>query len=291
MHDPVPFLRKPSGPKPRRRPRILRWILPVLIVGGVLTWGYTPTSTGPASGSKLNGSAIRATTRPTLRVATFNIHSGRNEKGEFNLDRTASVLKKDFDIIALNEVRGGGSLGGLDQAQQLGEKLSMQSLFAPTEKKWFRDDFGNGLLSSISVIDWKRTPLPGSFGRGKRNLLHVRVMLGGTSVNVFMTHIDRGDDRDVQLQQVFNQFLILPRPALLMGDLNTSANEPIMEAMLLSRTDVEAPVHRILGEKFPAETIDWILTRGFEAVSAGIDKNDASDHPLVWAELKLPDKK
>jgi endonuclease/exonuclease/phosphatase family metal-dependent hydrolase len=205
-----------------------------------------------------------------------------------NLDRTATALKKDFDIIGLNEVRNSPPLSNNpDQALILGQKLSMQALFAPTEKKWWRDDFGNGMLSSISVVQWKRIPLAGSTGRGKRNLLHATVIVQGQPVQVLMTHIDRGNDRDAQLEYVFKHFLSVPQPAVLMGDFNATANEPVMEAILLFDAGMEAPLHTILGEKVPSGNIDWILTRGLQAVAAGIDTNDASDHPLVWAELKL----
>ncbi len=267
-------------PQPRRRRRIVPWLILILIAAGVLYWGYIPTQTGPASGSALEGTAIRATTRPTLRVATFNIHSGRNEKGEFNLDRTAAVMKKDFDIIGLNEVRNSAPFSqDPDQAEMLGGKLKMQSLFAATEQRWWRDDFGNGLLSAVSVADWKRTPLAGTAGRGKRNVLQLRLMLQGVAVNILITHIDRGADRASQMQLVGDQFLALPRPAILMGDLNSQQNTPEIERLLKS------PDVKVAG----TGGIDWIFTRGLETVAAGVIENDASDHPLVWAELKLPD--
>lgn len=284
MQDPVPFLRPPPPSKPKRRSRFI-WLVPILIVAGVLTWGYIPTSTGPASGTALTGSTIRSTNRSTLRVATFNIHSGRNASESLNLDRTAATLKRDFDVIALNEVRG--SPPGSDdpnQAALLGQKLSMQSLFAPTERKWWRDDFGNGVLSAISVVDWKRTPLAGSLGRGKRNLVQVRVMFQGTPVNILITHIDRGADREKQLRLVMEQFLKATPPAVVMGDFNTSGDD----AELKRVRSTEGV--KVMGG-ITSDSIDWILVRGLQIVDGDVEKNDASDHPLVWAELKLPDKK
>src|SRR4029077_10773725 len=125
-----------------RRFRVhLRWLIPILLVAGVLLWGYLPTPTAPAAGTTLYGSSIHATTRPVLRVATFNIHSGKNSAGQFSLDKTASVLK-GFDLIALNEVRGKAILQDVDQAQVLGEKLNMQWLFAPSENRWWHESFG-----------------------------------------------------------------------------------------------------------------------------------------------------
>jgi endonuclease/exonuclease/phosphatase family metal-dependent hydrolase len=286
MHDPdpVPFLRPPPKPREKRRFRVhLSWLIPLLIVATVLSWGYVPTATGPASGNSLAGSAVRATTRPTLRIATFNIHSGRNAAGDFNLERTAALMK-GYDLIGLNEVRGAGTFGEVDQAELLGRKLKMQSLFAPTERRWWSDDFGNGLLSAVSVADWKRTPLPGTSGRGKRNILHVRVMLQGQPVNILITHIDRQADRANQMTLLGDQFLSLSPPAVCMGDFNTQRNQPELQRLLNAPGVIDA------AGQGAEDRIDWILVRGLEVVASGIEKNDASDHPLVWAELKLSDR-
>lgn len=286
MHDPLPSLHDlPHDNRPSRR-RHLRWLIPLLLVAGIGLWGYIPTPTGPAAGTVLSGNAIRATTRPTLRLATFNIHSGRNVAGEFNLSKTAAVLK-GFDLIALNEVRGKNILTDQDQTQILGEKLNMQWLFAPTENRWWHEEFGNGVLSALTVLDWRRIPLAGSFGRGKRNILILRLKLQGKSVNVLITHIDRGNDHQRQLQAVLEEFKNVAEPAVLMGDFNGEAADPYVMP-ILQTPGVKDAVATVMGSKAPANRIDWIFTRGLEAVSAGVEENDASDHPLVWAELKLP---
>jgi len=286
MHDPLPSLRDlPHRSRRRFRPH-LRWLIPLLLAAAVLLWGYLPTPTGPASGTLLNGNAIRSTTRPTLRVATFNIHSGKNVAGQFNLDKTAAMLK-GFDLIALNEVRGKAILQDVDQAQVLGQKLNMQWLFAPTENRWWHESFGNGVLSAGSVLDWKRTPLAGSFGRGKRNLIHMRVMLQGKVVNVLITHIDRGKDHQKQFRTVLEEFVNVGAPAVLMGDLNGEANDPFVMP-ILKAPGVKDAVGSVMRTRVPADRIDWIFTKGLETISAGVEKNDASDHPMVWAELKLP---
>jgi endonuclease/exonuclease/phosphatase family metal-dependent hydrolase len=227
-----------------------------------------------------------ANTRPTLRVATFNIHSGRNAAGDYNLEKTAAVLK-GFDLIALNEVRGTSVFNDVDQAQLLGQKLNMQWLFAPTENRWGHEHFGNGLLSAVSVMDWRRVPLTGSFGRGKRNILVLRVPLGGRVVNVLITHNDRGSDHKKQLAAVLEQFMGVTEPAVLMGDLNGQANDPSI-LPFLKAPGVKDAVSNVPGVSVPADRIDWIFVRGLESISAGVEQNNASDHPMVWAELKLP---
>src|SRR5438128_1409680 len=213
MHDPLPSLHDLPR-RERRKIRLpLRWLIPILVVAGVLLWGYIPSPTGPAAGTVISGSAMRSTTRPTLRVATFNIHSGRDAAGNFSLEKTAAVLK-GFDLIALNEVRGKSVFNDVDQAQVLGQKLNMQWLFAPTENQWWHEHFGNGVLSAVSVLDWRRVPLVGSFGRGKRNVIVLRVPLGGKVVNVLITHIDRGTDHKNQLTTVLYDFARIEKPAV-----------------------------------------------------------------------------
>jgi endonuclease/exonuclease/phosphatase family metal-dependent hydrolase len=287
MHDPLPSLHDLPQRKPRRMLRIrFRWLIPIVIVAGVLVRGYVPTSPGTALGTGLHGNAIRSSARPTLRVATFNIHSGRNVAGQYNLDKTAAMLK-GFDLIALNEVRGTSVFNDVDQAQLLGQKLNMQWLFAPTENQWWHEHFGNGVLSAVSVMDWQRRPMQGSFGRGKRNRLHMRVMLEGKPVNVIITHIDRGEDHKMQLRLILDEFVGISEPALLMGDLNGDAADSSV-APFFKAPGVKDAVGSVMGMRAPGDRIDWIFTRGLEATSAGVEQNDASDHPLVWAELKLP---
>ncbi len=76
-------------------------------------------------------------------------------------------------------------------------------------------------------------------------------------------------------------------PALLMGDLNGEANDSSV-VPILKAPGVKDAVGSVLGANVPADRIDWIFTKGLETISAGVEKNDASDHPMVWAELKLP---
>src|SRR4051812_5320445 len=286
MNAPLPSLHSLPHRSRRPRRRHLRWLIPLLLLAGVLLWGYVPTPTGPMAGTVLSGNAIRATTRPTLRVATFNIHSGKNVAGQFSLQKTAGVLQ-GFDLIALNEVRGKNLLTDEDQAQVLGEKLHMQWLFAPSENRWWHEDFGNGVLCTVSVLDWRRVPLVGSFGRGKRNILVMQLKFQGKTVNVLITHIDRGADHKKQLAAVLDEFMRVSEPAVLMGDLNGEAGNPSIAAFLKA-PGVKDAVGSVMGNRAPADRIDWIFIRGLEAINAGVDDNDASDHPMVWAELKLP---
>jgi endonuclease/exonuclease/phosphatase family metal-dependent hydrolase len=104
---------------------------------------------------------------------------------------------------------------------------------------------------------------------------------------VLITHIDRGDDHKRQLQLVLEEFMKVAEPAVLMGDMNGNPTDPYVMPFLQA-PGVKDAVGSVMGAAAPADRIDWIFTRGLEAISAGVEKNDASDHPMVWAELKLP---
>ena len=65
-----------------------------------------------------------------------------------------------LDLVGLNEVLGPKLWEKIDQCQELGERLGMSWLFAPTESRWWDGSFGNGMLSGLPVKAWQRIPFP-----------------------------------------------------------------------------------------------------------------------------------
>lgn len=261
----------------------------LLSIALVIAWlGATPVPLPPAQGTALNrpdlAVASTAAGKATLRLATFNIHSGFGADGRWDLKRTASALR-NFDLIGLNEVRGFPM--GYGNMHTLGEALEMPWLFAPTERRWWFDEFGNGVLCRLPIESWRRTPLSGGArGYGFRNVLQLAVRWNGKILNLLITHLDTRHDRVQQLRTLGEMFVASPSPAVLMGDLNTRRGDPALEPLLSPTSGIDS-VGVKLREPTPAR-IDWILTRGLETVAAGMEDRGASDHPLVWAELRLP---
>jgi endonuclease/exonuclease/phosphatase family metal-dependent hydrolase len=266
-------------------------LLLALAALALLVWaGYRRTPCGSEAGttfSRADGGGFGIADKPTFRAATFNIHGGEGPDGRLDLDRTAECLR-GADLVALNEVYGRHFWEPADQAEILGRKTNLAWLFAPAEHRWGHDHFGNGALASLPVESWQRFPLPQHDGHSCRNLLLAAFSHRGRTVRAVIAHLDRSHDRDRQRQLALaaDLFLALAEPAILMGDMNTTADEPGMRR-LLSRPGVGDPVAEILRERTPRR-IDWILTRGLEAVDAGLVDLGASDHPCVWAELRLP---
>ena len=275
----------PDLPQPRRSgPRIAAIIIMIVaaIAGSVVGVGAIRTPAGQAQGTTLNGAALAPATRPSiLRVASFNIHSCMSESGRLNPDLTAQTLQ-GFDLAGLMEVRG--SLTSTPQAQLLGDMLHQPWLFAPTERRFWHDDFGNAVLTHLPVTSWERLPLPSIGESGSRNLLIAR--LAEPAITVLITHIARHNDQDLQLKTIAEVFLRQTTPVILMGDLNATSDNPVLKDLLANPT-VGNPLDQFMPE-LRGKHIDWILTRGLTLRDAGTRELGASDHPLIWAELQIP---
>jgi endonuclease/exonuclease/phosphatase family metal-dependent hydrolase len=231
------------------------------------------------------------TVQKTLRVATFNLHGGKGLDGREDLSRSAKLLE-NLDFIALQEARGPGFLGGDDQPTLLGKQIKMAWLFAPAVRQWLFMESGNGLLTSLPVTFWQRIPLQSHRDYSYRNVVLVglkqKTRAGEERViHILATHVNRryDEDRQAQLRAVLALFQSLQEPAILLGDLNSNFHDPQI-AEILRHTEITDAVGKILGTNDDSERIDWIFCRGLTCLKAGIVRNDASDHPLVWAELE-----
>lgn len=256
----------------------------------IVAWvGSDRRPTGPAAGTALGGtSAEQPADDGRLRIGTYNIHGGKGRDGHRDLDRIGDVLQ-GLDLAALNEVRGGGFGQSSDQAQELGEHLEFTWLFAPAEERWWDQQFGNGVVTSLAVDHWQRIPLTQRYGKGYRNVVLLSARYRGRPLRFLITHIDRSDDRERsdQLRQVGELFLALAEPVVLLGDLNTSADEPDL-ARLLAKPGVRDPLRDAMGPATPDHRIDWILSRGLHGVNGGMVDSPASDHAHYWVELAWP---
>ena len=219
----------------------------------------------------------------TLRIASFNIHSGKGRDGIRSLSRTANLLA-DVDLVGLYEVRGVANGQSQNQASLLAESLKLGGIFAPTERQWWSDHFGNGLLFKWPIQSYLRIPLVNTRGKAFRNAILSTVAIRGAEIHVIAVHIDRETDRRHQLKSIIELFLSLQQPCVLMGDLNTTQDDPLLSS-LKENPRVRSPLHEHFSDQLASQTIDWIFTRGLKSLSASLIPNDASDHPVLKAEL------
>lgn len=221
-----------------------------------------------------------------MRLGTFNIHGGRGPNLRVDLDATARVLKEaDLDLAGLYEVRGDFTT---DQAEKLGERLDAQSAFVPTEHRWWHEDFGNGLIARRPIRSVIRIDLPGTQPKRFRNAFLTTLAVGNQTVSVLAAHIDTEIDRERQLAHVCELFRSLRSPVVLMGDLNCTVEHPAIASLLRDEGVVDAVAEK-LGPESQLGRIDHLIVRGLDVIDAAVVETDASDHPAVWAELKLED--
>lgn len=241
---------------------------------------------GPDHGTQLASSIVPSHDAvPTLRIATFNIHAGKGLDERTDLNRIAAMLG-GYDIVVLNEVLG-DSWNTPNQARQLGNLLEMPWLFAPTERRYGRDYFGNGLLCNLLVRSWHRIPLVTTRDKGFRNMILAVVKYQGVDIRLLGVHLDSHDDRLDHLEACLTFFDTLAVPAILLGDFNTRAADlqslswPSGQDTHLITSELKRPDGRL--------PLDHIFIKGLEVIDCQLIPTDASDHPLITAELKLLD--
>lgn len=274
-------LAAPAQPVPSRSSsrRALQLAAGLLLAVALIALGNDRRPASPAQGVGLQGAVRVRPPADRLRVASFNIHGGRDGQDHRDLAKTAISLE-GVQLAGLNEVRGGWRG---NQTRYLGQRLGLAWLYAPSERRWWRDHWGNALLSAAPVVKWERQPLTGTRGKGYRNLLLADVAHFGTTVHLLLTHVDTTHDREAQLQTVVDTFLKLPEPALLLGDLNSDASDPQVQQLLAAPGVIDCLAEA--AQNYRRRRIDWIVARGLEPRAAGIRDDLASDHPCVWADL------
>lgn len=276
-----------TSPPSSRRGRIVTLLLAVALVAVIIRDGADRRPADPSRLLVRRNIPTATCNRDALRITSFNIHSGKGDGDVVRLDVSAQTLG-GFDFAGLYEVRAGCIGTDVNQAADIAGLTSSGSIFAATETHWWREHFGNAVLSSCALGTVQRIPLPGTRGKAFRNVVLSELPWRDRTVRILSTHIDREDDREMQLELVIALFLSLEPPAVLMGDLNTTIDDPQL-ARLRGRADVTSPLHDALPDGPPAGTIDWMFTRGLRTVSAELVENAASDHPVLRAEVALPE--
>lgn len=264
-----------KGLKPRRP---MYWVVGlIVVVAGIAWYGSWRQPVNFTHSLKLSTPPqFSSHQRDTIRIGVFNIHGCKGKDGKRDVERIAKCIH-DLDIVSLHEVRGGY---GTNQAQELGELLGMSAVFAPTEWRWGRNDFGNGLLTNVELSQMHQIPLAMS-GHAYRNALLTSFRLEDKTVQLLIAHVDLTEDRDQQLSAVTNLFLSLKKPALLLGDLNVKATDPRMRSLMAT------PGIRSALAATPGRGRDWVIMKGFRTVSAAVVDSEASDHAFVQTELQL----
>ena len=235
--------------------------------------------------------------RPTLRVATYNVHRCRGIDGRTRPDRIAAVLRSvDADVIALQEVIGAGPHSG-GHAEELGAALGMGWVMAPA-RQLRGHHFGNAVLSRFPIthhlehdLSWKTCE--------PRRLQRVDVMVDGCTLHVYNVHLGTAIlERRHQAQRLAS--IVTDRhvggPKIVLGDFNEWMRGLATELLTdrLNSVDLRNYLRRrrTYPGLFPILHLDHIYYTGrLEVLGVDLPRTRlslvASDHLPLVADVRI----
>ena len=159
--------------------------------------------------------------RPTLRIATYNVHRCRGLDGRTRPDRIAGVISAiDADVVALHEVVGAGPHGG-GHAAELGAMLGMGWVMAPA-RQLRGHSFGNAVLSRLPIAQHLEHDLSWKTCEARR-LQRVDIAADGPTLHLYNVHLGTAIlERRHQAQKLASIVCDrhVPGPKLVVGDFN-----------------------------------------------------------------------
>ncbi len=239
----------------------------------------------------LNGDHVSRPLGNTLRVATYNLNSGYDADGQFQLELAARTIEASLaDVVLLQEVDTGRPLSyGADQVQFLARRLGMTSAFVPTVEQVH----GLAILSRWP-LDVSSLALSGS---GEQlAALGGRLVdpATGRAVLFVCTRLAPAEEEE-RLQQLalLVGFVGDASPVVLAGDLGAPPDDQVYRQLVFSGfADPDTVLGIERGYTYPAHnpTVrhDYVLFRDLVPLDSRQVDSLASDHRLVVVEVGWP---
>lgn len=238
----------------------------------------------------------------TQRAATYNIRNGHGLDYSFAPDRTAqAILRLKAETVVLNEVdRGADRSGNIDLAAILGEKTGMRHFFgAACELPG--GEYGNAVLSIHPIEPVEVIAIPDN-GTESRSASLVRIA-APAPYYVVAVHLPYEEELEAERVAAINLIhaKVLEHraiPVILMGDLNATADSPVVGRLRELGFTVAAD-QRPKMSSYPADRpemlIDFIAfypASAFEVTGYEVaDEPEASDHRPARADFRLTGKR
>ncbi|MCO8121796.1 alkaline phosphatase D family protein [Stieleria sp. TO1_6] len=234
------------------------------------------------------------------KVLCYNIHHAEGIDGVVSLDRIADVIRRSgADVVALQEVdRNVPRSGGVDQAQQLAQRLGMHYVFGgnlPLQG----GEYGNAILSKYEILSSVNHPLPNLGGGEQRGILQARLAGPDKSFTLLATHWDHRANPEQRIASA--EFVIelskkidANHPLLLAGDLNATSTTAEIRRLQSSWSRGDAASHPTIPVAVPERQIDYVMTSINHAPviiesTVVMDEKVASDHRPIYVTLSFSD--
>ncbi len=243
----------------------------------------------------------------TIRVMTYNIHTGVGVDGIFDLSRIADIITTHkIDIVGLQEVdQGVERTDRIDTMEKLSELTGMYFAFGKAIP-FQGGEYGNGLLSRYPIIEKHNHPYTFEQTGEHRALLYVVVEYGQDNLLVMNTHLDHRPDDTERMISVEEILSIASKykemPMLFLGDINDVPESKVISTLKESFRDAWEKAGDGPGLTFHTEDfkrrIDYIFYPEptgnmdqsdlyFEPFNAYTIQTPASDHLPVVAEFEV----
>jgi endonuclease/exonuclease/phosphatase family metal-dependent hydrolase len=211
-------------------------------------------------------------------------HNGRAG----NLQKIGELLG-DFDLVALQEADGGSLRSGyVNQVEHLAQLGAFPYWYQQLNRNLGRfAQHSNGVLSRLKPQLLEDHPLPGPAGRGA---ILVRFGEGEDALVVVMMHLALGSKtRALQLAYI-RELIGGYRHQVLMGDMNTHANDLLEHSPLRDLGLVAPQVQATFPSWRPQRCLDHILlSSSLTLERVEVLAQPISDHLPVAVEIRLPD--
>lgn len=240
-----------------------------------------------------------------IKVVSYNI---RWRSGE-ELKKLIKLLQEDPEvggaaILGLQEVdRRKKRTGHNNTVKMIADELGMHYAWAapPSPKATDEEETGVAILSVYPLSDVRRIVLPHEGpNRRRRVAVGATVDVNNRKWRVYSAHAETRLDFDKKLEQfkaIIQDLAQYPpdMPAVVMGDLNTwEAGAGRKTIKFFSDAGLKTPFgdkptfrRRVLMVPIELE-LDWVLLRGLEPASYGIDRKiEISDHWPLWTNVRF----
>lgn len=242
----------------------------------------------------------------TIRVMTYNIHTGVGVDGEFDLERIAQIITDHrIDIAGLQEVDQ--SVERTDRVmtmQELSNLTGMNYAFGKAIE-FQGGEYGNGILSRFPILKKHNHPYTFEQTGEHRSLLYVLLEYNRDTLFVMNTHLDhRPDDAErlMSAEEILSvSYQHKDRPALLLGDINDVPKSDVISRLKEYFHDAWEYAGEGTGYTFHTEDlnrrIDYIFYADssvgdetgffFKPIRAYTIQTPASDHLPVITEFEV----